>query len=297
MVYMLLVFAHLLAASTALGLIVATDLRLLSKLAADEIRIAPPNEFVRRIIMLALFLLYVTGGAIVWHGLGERPDYLLNPKLQAKIALVVLLTVNAFVLHRVTFPRLARGRRIKRWKVADWMAVAVPVALSNSLWMFVSFLGVARPWNYSMPFPDIFEVALAIYLVMQLGVALILVAAGRNVEQGEVRWADGLTRLLAAVGNLGSSTPAIHPHKVLAPKQRCAQMNVHSDVPRVVKEPPPAYVPPRAYARSTQIGAQVEETVRFAEDVKRRVHVAPSPQELRHVCDDGEQPRAAEKTA
>ena len=75
----------------------------------------PPNPFVARIVMLALLLLYVTGGAIVVQGLGERPDYLDNPKLQAKIGLVVLLTLNAFVLHHVTFPRLARGRRVPRW--------------------------------------------------------------------------------------------------------------------------------------------------------------------------------------
>ena len=50
---MLLVFAHLLAASTALGAIVATDLRLLSKLALDRVRSAPPNEFVARIVAAA----------------------------------------------------------------------------------------------------------------------------------------------------------------------------------------------------------------------------------------------------
>src|SRR6185295_20399988 len=63
--HMLLVFGHLLAASMALGAIVATDLRLLSKLSQDKVRIAPPNPFVARIVMLALLLLYVTGGAIV----------------------------------------------------------------------------------------------------------------------------------------------------------------------------------------------------------------------------------------
>ena len=114
---MLLVFGHLLAASMALGAIVATDLRLLSKLSQDKVRIAPPNPFVVRIVMLALLLLYVTGGAIIIQGVAGRPDYLDNPKLQAKIGLVVLLTLNAFVLHKVTFPRLSRGRRVPRWNV------------------------------------------------------------------------------------------------------------------------------------------------------------------------------------
>src|SRR6476659_4363431 len=104
LLHMLLVFGHLLAASVAPGAIVATDLRLLSKLSQDKVRIAPPNPFVARIVMLALLLLYVTGGAIIIQGLEGRADYLENPKLQAKIGLVVVLTLNAFVLHHVTFP-------------------------------------------------------------------------------------------------------------------------------------------------------------------------------------------------
>ncbi len=200
---MLLVFGHLLAASMALGAIVATDLRLLSKLSQDKVRIAPPNPFVARIVMLALLLLYATGGAIVLFGLGERADYLDNPKLQAKILLVVVLTLNAFVLHYVTFPRLARGRRVARWHLADWILVAVPVATSNFLWMFIAFLGVARPWNYSMPMRDIFEIAAALYLIVLVGVFTILATAGRKVEPDHPGWADLLARSLAAVGSLG----------------------------------------------------------------------------------------------
>ena len=203
---MLLVFAHLLAASMALGAIVATDLRLLSKLSQDRIRIAPPNEFVARIVMVALLMLYVTGGAIVWHGSLERPDYLSNPKLQAKVLLVVLLTLNAFVLHRLTFPRLARGRRVARWHAADWILVAVPVAVSNFLWMFVAFLGIARPWNYGMPLRDILEIAAALYIVAQAGVFAILAMAARNVEPDQKGVGDVLRRSLAALGSLGRPT-------------------------------------------------------------------------------------------
>ena len=192
-------------ASTALGAIVATDLRLLAKFSQDKVRIAPPNEFVTRIVMLALLMLYVTGGAIVWHGLGQRADYLENPKLQAKILLVVVLTINAFILHKVTFPRLARGRRVVRWNAADWVVVAVPVAVSNFLWMFTAFLGIARPWNFAIPASEIFAIAAALYVVTQCGVVVILATAGRKVEPGQFRWADRLAHSLAALGNLGKT--------------------------------------------------------------------------------------------
>ena len=203
LLHMLLVFGHLLAASMALGAIVATDLRLLSKLSQDKVRIAPPNPFVARIVMLALLLLYVTGGAIVIQGLGERADYLDNPKLQAKIALVVVLTLNAFVLHYVTFPRLARGRRVPRWNVVDWIVVAVPVATSNFLWMFSP--SSASPGHGTTPrrCATSSRSPPALFLVVQFGVFTILATAGRNVRPDHRGWADRLARSLAAVGSLG----------------------------------------------------------------------------------------------
>ena len=118
-----------------------------------------------------------------------------------------LLTLNAFVLHHVTFPRLARGRRVPRWNLVDWIVVAVPVATSNFLWMFCAFLGIARPWNYSMPLRDILEIAAALYLVVQFGVFTILAMAGRNVQPDHRGWADRLARSLAAVGSLGRTEP------------------------------------------------------------------------------------------
>jgi hypothetical protein len=203
MPYLLLVFVHLLAACMALGAIVATDLRLLSKLAQDRVRIAPPNEFVTRLVMVALLVLWITGAAIVGHGLLERADYLVNPKLLVKILFVALLTINAVVLHRVTFPRLARGRSVARWRASEWLAIAVPVAVSNFLWLFAAFLGIARPWNYSTPFADIFAIAGCSYLVVQLAVIAILRLAGGAVDGRAKPLADVVRRSLASLGSLG----------------------------------------------------------------------------------------------
>jgi hypothetical protein len=201
---MLLVFVHLLAASTALGAIVATDLRLLSRLAQDRVRIAPPNDFVARIVVVALLVLYVSGAMIVWQGVSERADYLANPKLQAKVLLVVLLSINAFVLHRFTFPRLARGRSVARWHLSDWLVVAVPVAVSNFLWMFLAFLGVARPWNYAMPLGRILLIAAILYAVAQATVFAILSVAGSAVDPNGSSRTAVARRWLASLGNLGT---------------------------------------------------------------------------------------------
>ena len=203
MLSVLLVFAHLLAASMALGAIVAPDLRLLSKLAQDRTRIAPPNACVARIVVVALLGLYGTGAAIVWQGVLDRPGYLANPKLQAKLALVVLLTINAFVLHRLTFPRLARGRRVARWHASDWIAVGIPVGVSNFLWMFVAFLGVARAWNDTVPFGDVMAIAAIGYGVAQGVVFAILAVAASGADPVANPRAAFVRRRLASLGNLG----------------------------------------------------------------------------------------------
>lgn len=204
MLYMILVFGHLLASSIALGAIVATDLRMLSKLSQDKVRIAPPNEFVARLVTLALLMLYLTGAGILWLGNARDPEFLLNPKLHAKLVLVLLLTLNAFVLHRLTFPRLARGRSLGRWRARDWFSIVLPVAMSNCLWMFCAFLGIARPWNHVMPMVEVLQIAAVIFVVAVVGICAVLAAASRRIPTDRPGGATVLfKRALAAVGNLG----------------------------------------------------------------------------------------------
>ena len=204
MLHLALVFTHFLAAALALGAIVATDLRLLSKLAQDRVRIAPPNAFVTRIVVVSLVVLCASGTAIVAQAALVRAEELANPKLHAKLLLVMLLVANAFVLHRVTFPRLAAGRRVARWSAADWLAIAVPVAASNALWLFVALLGVARAWNDTVPLGEILATAALAYLAVQAGVCGILVVASRPIDPERRRWTDVVRRALAAVGELGA---------------------------------------------------------------------------------------------
>ena len=212
LLYMLLVFGHLLAASMALGAIVATDLRMLSKLSHEKVRIPPPNEFVARLVTIALVLLYITGAGIVCLGSLGQPGYFLNEKLQGKLLLVVLLTLNAFVLHRLTFPRLARGRSVGRWTLLDWIVVVPPIALSNCVWMFCAFLGIARPWNYAIPLIRLLEVAATFYAVAVVGVTLVLVAASRKRRPGRIGDAiAALKQWLASVGNLGRKGDRAQP--------------------------------------------------------------------------------------
>jgi hypothetical protein len=106
-------------------------------------------------------------------------------------------------LHRLTFPRLARGRRVARWDASDWLLVAVPVAVSNFLWMFVAFLGVARAWNGTMQFADVMAVAAVLYCVAQASVIAILAVAASGADPRTNPRSARVRRWLASLGNLG----------------------------------------------------------------------------------------------
>lgn len=199
MLKLLLLFAHLLGTSLALGAIVATDIRLLGKLADDRVRIAPPNPFVMRLISLALLTLFLTGGALLAVGLAADPHYLANPKIQGKLLLVALLSVNALVLHHYTFPGLARGRRVARWKLVDFLRVALPVSLSNCLWMYCAFLGIARPWNNNVSLGFVLGTATWLFVLTLVGVTAILMIAAQDRTDAEPGWIDALKRRLGAL--------------------------------------------------------------------------------------------------
>jgi hypothetical protein len=198
---LLLLFIHLLGVSLALGAIVATDIRLLGKLADNRVRIPPPNPFVMRLITIALLLLYATGAALIGFGLTDDPHYLSNPKLQAKLLLVAVLSVNALVLHRYTFPGLARGRRVARWKPTDFMRVGVPVALSNCLWMYCAFLGIARPWNHRVSIGFVLTTALWLFVATLAATTIVLALAAQDRTDAPPGWIDAVKRRLGALAS------------------------------------------------------------------------------------------------
>lgn len=198
----LLVYLHLIATCAAIGTIVLTDLRLLAKASGYRVVIPPPERFEARIITFALIALYLTGAGIVYLGVSANPEYLANPKLQAKLVLVVLLSANAFILHRLVFPILGRSRPVSAWQRKDWISVALSVSLSNSMWFFCAFLGVARPWNGTVPIEFVLSVAFAVWLVVCMGVLAVLKLASRDAPRQSPDWIDSMKASLSDFAGL-----------------------------------------------------------------------------------------------
>ena len=198
----LIVYVHLIATCAAIGTIVITDLRLAAKALGYKVVIPPPERFETTMISIALAVLYITGGALVYLGLQASPDFLANQKVQAKLVLVGLLTLNAFVLHRKVFPVLGRTRPVSRWSRGEWATVASSVSLSNSMWFFCAFLGIARVWNGTVSIAYVLTVAAVIWLAVFAAVNLLLSLASRDEPKHEPDWIDSMKASLSDFAGL-----------------------------------------------------------------------------------------------
>jgi hypothetical protein len=197
---LLVLFIHLLSTCLALGTIFLTDARLLGKMFGYRVVIPRPSQLDTRVITAALVALCLSGATLVFWGVQERPDYLANPKLQVKVALVALLVANAFVLHFRVFPILERGEPLAHWRPGQLNLVALSVGLSNSLWVYCAFLGIARPWNYAMMGGEVAFFGLSLWAMVAMGLRFLLALAARDEPDGDPDWMDSVKARLGGAG-------------------------------------------------------------------------------------------------
>lgn len=183
MLKLAVLYVHLLGTCLALGLVMATDARLLARVLGWGAVLAPPSRFVRRAIGFALGVLLLSGAMLVALGLAGDPHYLANPKLQGKLLLVTLLCANASVLHHRIFPLLRRARPVAQWRTGQRNLVAVSVGLSASLWLYCAFLGIARPWSHTVPLSTVLAIGLTLWAVCAAATRIALALAACEAPQ------------------------------------------------------------------------------------------------------------------
>jgi hypothetical protein len=205
--YTLIVFVHLIATCAAIGTIVITDLRLMAKVLGYRVVIPKPERFETVMISAALVVLYLTGGALVWLGLESNPLLLTNQKLQGKLVLVAFLTANAFFLHLKIFPILGRSKPVSRWGLKEWFTVAIGVSLSNSIWFFCAFLGIARAWNFAVTLQFVLGIAAAGWAVLFVAVNVVLLFASRDEPKLQPDWIDSMKASLSDFAELTDRAP------------------------------------------------------------------------------------------
>jgi hypothetical protein len=178
----LIIYVHLLAACVAIGTLVIQDLSLaktkgnsLSRIAIKELTRAADIMFV------ALILLWLSGLALVSIGYIDSADYLTNQKLWAKFSVVSILTLNGIALHFYSFPRVTSHKGLLGLTTSEQILVVATGALSSISWLFACYLGIARPWNFTVDYSFI--------MIIYSGLLVIAFVAAGEVLRG-MRKAD-----------------------------------------------------------------------------------------------------------
>lgn len=150
----IVVYAHLLATCVAIGLLLLQDAALAkSRGKALSARAIKELAKTAEIMFVSLVVLWITGLGLVLLGYIENPQqYFMNEKLWAKFTVVSVLTLNGVLLHYFSFPRVTARRGLQGRTKLEQKLVAATGAVSSISWLFACYLGIARPWNYTVDY-------------------------------------------------------------------------------------------------------------------------------------------------
>jgi hypothetical protein len=158
-------FIHLVAFALTLSAVLREDLRLLATRRID----APRLVRTARAVSIGLAVLWSSGLVLVALGAATSTGpWLPSAKLQAKLIIVSVLTLNGWALHAWVFPRL--------WGVAVridhrlWPAATLG-AISSASWVTASFVGAARlvsPWLSLAGFMALYGAVVAVCVALAL---------------------------------------------------------------------------------------------------------------------------------
>jgi hypothetical protein len=183
---MAVVYLHLIACCVAIGLVLTSDIDMVKRLfRADPAEKLDSNhlEGLQKVVSRALIALWITGAGIIALDTSLKGlEYFGNPKLQAKIAIVCLLTLNGFVLHKYVLPLMLKAGSLLKLSFNQRLVAIFAGALSGVSWFYAAMLGIGRPLNWKYSLFDI----LAAYPVLIVGgfVSMTLLTAWSKHKSG-----------------------------------------------------------------------------------------------------------------
>jgi len=152
-----IVYLHLIACCVAIGLVLTSDIAMVNQLIKGGTAKKQETEHLnslKKTVTLALVALWITGIAIVWLDVSVKgfAAYFSNPKMQAKLTIVALLTLNGFVLHNAVMPAMEKAGSLLQMEFNQRMLAIFAGAVSAVSWFYAAMLGVGRPlaWKYSL---------------------------------------------------------------------------------------------------------------------------------------------------
>ena len=188
----ILLILHVLGVVWGVGGVLMLDVHLLRHLRGADITQQDERftHFVSAFVKAGLIVVWVSGLAVI----GIAPDgpaaVLANPKLQAKLVVVVVLTINALFVETLALPLIARNVGRPLFDGVGQVRRSVILgcgAVSTLSWSYPVALGLARELNQTTPA----QVILTYYVALLACVAAALQVAGRLLYRPVGRPAAG----------------------------------------------------------------------------------------------------------
>ena len=175
LVRMLMIYAHVIFCSIAIGFAFFADFRILKangKMLNHDIEVV---EQVSKFVAIALGALWISGVGILLIEFGHFPslnELIDKPKIAAKLSVVIALTLNGLLLHIYALPRLNRLNSM----------VALIGGVSASSWLFAAFIGVAKPLATLLSYNQFMSLYGLVVMAGLGGGAIVFVIQQRRVS-------------------------------------------------------------------------------------------------------------------
>jgi hypothetical protein len=166
-----------------------SDLAMVKRLMNGDAREDPDHlDYLQKVVSGSLAALWLTGIAIISLDASEKGwEYFLNPKLQAKIAIVLFLTVNGFFLHRSILPLMKKTGSLLDLPLDYRFLAMFSGAVSAVSWFYAALLGIGRPLNWSYSLTELLAAYPLLIAGGFLGTLLLAVWARRLSAAGNVQ--------------------------------------------------------------------------------------------------------------
>ena len=180
---------HLMGLIMGFGGAVLADLTILRNAILKPIRhqTVTTVRSLSHICFAGLGMLWVSGAALVYIRVSADPHMLMNEKLWAKIMIVIILSVNGIMVHRIALTRLVRreGRRLfttdRQVEIARLTFIG---AVSSVSWLLPFILGVATEFNFTVRAIEVLSFYLWLIVVAWTMMFLLVCAVSDEQSHG-----------------------------------------------------------------------------------------------------------------
>ncbi len=111
-------------------------------------------HFISNFVFVGLTLLWVSGLLFIAYYYLYTPDFIYNPKVWAKIAVVCVLSINGYFIHSYVLNKIEGGVGKSFFDIfssADIKRLVFISVISFVSWLFPIVLGVSKTLNFDVP--------------------------------------------------------------------------------------------------------------------------------------------------